>query len=61
MNTTAIAFYERLGYRKIAHLASYYGRALHAWKMTKALEASGPLTLELALPREDFGIEETTT
>jgi ribosomal-protein-alanine N-acetyltransferase len=39
VNTTAIAFYESLGYRKVAHLASYYGRGLHAWKMAKALDA----------------------
>ena len=39
VNTTAIAFYEGLGYGKIAHLASYYGRELHAWKMAKALAA----------------------
>jgi ribosomal-protein-alanine N-acetyltransferase len=36
-NTTAIAFYERLGYRKVAHLAGYYGPGLHALKMEKAL------------------------
>ena len=38
VNTTATAFYESLGYRKVAHLASYYGRGLHAWKMAKALD-----------------------
>ena len=36
-NTTAIAFYERLGYRKVAHLAGYYGPRLPAWRMEKAL------------------------
>jgi ribosomal-protein-alanine N-acetyltransferase len=39
-NTTAITFYEGLGYRKTAHLPGYYGRGLHAWKMGKALDAS---------------------
>ena len=37
-NTTAIAFYKSLGYRRVAHLASYYGRGLHAFKMAKTLE-----------------------
>lgn len=36
-NTSAIAFYERLGYRKVARLAGYYGPRLHAWTMEKAL------------------------
>jgi ribosomal-protein-alanine N-acetyltransferase len=36
-NTSAIAFYERLGYRKVARLAGYYGPRLHAWAMEKAL------------------------
>ena len=39
VNTTAIAFYEGLGYGKVAHLVSYYGRELHVWKMAKALDA----------------------
>lgn len=37
-NMTAITFYERLGYRKVAHLIGYYGRGLHAWKMQKSLD-----------------------
>jgi ribosomal-protein-alanine N-acetyltransferase len=36
-NTTAIAFYEGLGYRTVRRLAHYYGRGLPAWKMAKAL------------------------
>lgn len=36
-NAPAIAFYERLGYRKTAHLASYYGPGTHAWRMDKTL------------------------
>jgi [ribosomal protein S18]-alanine N-acetyltransferase len=40
VNTSAIAFYQSLGYRKVAHLASYYGRGLHAWKMEKALDGA---------------------
>lgn len=36
-NTTAIVFYERLGYRKVAQLAGYYGPGLDAWRMEKAL------------------------
>jgi ribosomal protein S18 acetylase RimI-like enzyme len=39
-NTTAIAFYEGLGYRKVARLRSYYGPGLHAWSMEKTLEGS---------------------
>ena len=41
-NTIAIGFYERLDYRKVAHLPSYYGPGLHAWKMEKALDGSAP-------------------
>jgi ribosomal-protein-alanine N-acetyltransferase len=41
-NTVAIAFYEGLGYRKLARLAGYYGRGLHAWKMDKALDDGPP-------------------
>jgi ribosomal-protein-alanine N-acetyltransferase len=37
-NTIAIAFYERLGYRKVARLRGYYGPGLHAWTMEKALD-----------------------
>ena len=37
-NSTAIAYYQRLGYRKVAHLERYYGRGLHAWKMAKTLD-----------------------
>jgi ribosomal protein S18 acetylase RimI-like enzyme len=37
-NTIAIGFYERLGYRKVAALRSYYGPGLHAWSMEKPLE-----------------------
>lgn len=40
-NTTAIAFFEHLGYRKVARLASYYGPGLHAWKMEKVFRVSG--------------------
>ncbi|MBI2202679.1 MAG: GNAT family N-acetyltransferase [Candidatus Rokubacteria bacterium] len=36
-NTIAIAFYERLGYRKVAHLTDYYGPGMHAWKMQTML------------------------
>lgn len=36
-NTPAIAFYQRLGYQKVADLAGYYGPGQHAWKMAKAL------------------------
>lgn len=36
LNTGAIAFYERLEYRKVVQLPDYYGRGLHAWKMAKA-------------------------
>lgn len=36
-NTAAIVFYERLGYRKVARLAGYYGPGLHAWKLEKNL------------------------
>jgi ribosomal-protein-alanine N-acetyltransferase len=36
-NTSAIMLYERLGYRNIGRLSSYYGRGLHAWSMEKAL------------------------
>jgi ribosomal-protein-alanine N-acetyltransferase len=39
-NTNAIALYERLGYRKRAHLAGYYGPGLDAWRMAKALECT---------------------
>lgn len=41
-NTAAIAFYERLGYRKVAHLRGYYGAGLDAWKMQKALDGARP-------------------
>jgi ribosomal-protein-alanine N-acetyltransferase len=40
-NAIAIGFYERLGYRKVAQLRSYYGRGLHAWRMEKALDDDG--------------------
>jgi ribosomal-protein-alanine N-acetyltransferase len=40
VNTAAIAFYEALGYRKIAQLSGYYGPGLHAWKMAKALNST---------------------
>jgi ribosomal-protein-alanine N-acetyltransferase len=36
-NTLAIAFYERLGYRKVGWLRGYYGPGLHAWAMDKTL------------------------
>jgi ribosomal-protein-alanine N-acetyltransferase len=39
-NTSAVMLYERLGYRKVGRLSSYYGRGRHAWSMEKAL-ASG--------------------
>jgi ribosomal protein S18 acetylase RimI-like enzyme len=39
-NMVAIAFYQRLGYRMVAHLANYYGPGLHAWKMEKALDGT---------------------
>jgi ribosomal-protein-alanine N-acetyltransferase len=38
VNTTAIAFYERLGYRRTVRLEGYYGRGRHAWEMEKALD-----------------------
>lgn len=41
-NTIAIGFYERLGYRTVAQLPSYYGPGLHAWSMQKALDGSAP-------------------
>ena len=41
-NAIALGLYERLGYRKVAHLRGYYGRGLHAWKMEKALDGSAP-------------------
>jgi ribosomal-protein-alanine N-acetyltransferase len=41
-NTPAIAFYERLGYRKTAHLAGYYGPGSHAWRMEKTLTIPAP-------------------
>jgi [ribosomal protein S18]-alanine N-acetyltransferase len=41
-NTIAIGFYERLGYRNVAELRSYYGPGLHAWRMAKALGGSAP-------------------
>jgi ribosomal protein S18 acetylase RimI-like enzyme len=40
-NTSAIAFYEGLGYQKVAHLAGYYGPGMHAWRMQKPLPPSG--------------------
>lgn len=40
VNTAAIAFYEGLGYRKVAHLPGYYGPGLHAWKMAKMLNGT---------------------
>jgi ribosomal protein S18 acetylase RimI-like enzyme len=43
-NKSAIAFYEHLGYRKVAHLDRYYGPGLHAWKMAKTLDDTGPCT-----------------
>lgn len=39
-NVAAIVFYQRLGYRMVAHLADYYGPGLHAWEMEKALEGT---------------------
>jgi ribosomal-protein-alanine N-acetyltransferase len=39
-NTIAIGFYERLGYRKVGRLRSYYGPGLHAWKMEKPLDGA---------------------
>jgi [ribosomal protein S18]-alanine N-acetyltransferase len=39
-NTTAIAFYEGLSYRRVARLRSYYGPGLHAWSMEQTLEGS---------------------
>jgi ribosomal-protein-alanine N-acetyltransferase len=36
-NAIAIGFYERLGYRKVARLRSYYGPGLDAWSMERAL------------------------
>jgi ribosomal-protein-alanine N-acetyltransferase len=41
-NATAIGFYERLGYRKVAGLRSYYGPGLDAWRMAKALVDGSP-------------------
>jgi ribosomal-protein-alanine N-acetyltransferase len=36
-NAPAIAFYEPRGYRKTAHVASYYAPGAHAWRMEKTL------------------------
>jgi ribosomal-protein-alanine N-acetyltransferase len=36
-NRTAIAFYERLGYGKVARLPDYYGPGQDAWAMAKLL------------------------
>jgi ribosomal-protein-alanine N-acetyltransferase len=52
VNSTAIAFYERLGYRKIAHLDRYYGRGRHAWKMAKTLDGGQGPTPSSSRPRE---------
>jgi ribosomal-protein-alanine N-acetyltransferase len=41
-NRTAIAFYERLGYRQIAQLEGYYGPGRHAWRMAKAVDGTVP-------------------
>lgn len=41
-NANAIGLYERLGYRRIAQLRSYYGPGLHAWRMEKALDDRPP-------------------
>lgn len=40
-NAAAIAFYERLGYKKVAHSPDYYGSGLHAWEMEKVLAPTG--------------------
>jgi ribosomal-protein-alanine N-acetyltransferase len=40
-NAAAIAFYERLGYRKVAFLSRYYGPGSHAWEMEKVLHDGG--------------------
>ena len=40
-NAAAIAFHERLGYKKVAHLPDYYGSGLHAWEMEKVLAPTG--------------------
>jgi ribosomal-protein-alanine N-acetyltransferase len=50
-NMRAIAFYERLGYQKVAHLDRYYGPGLHAWKMAKTLDGTGQPTTAPS-PRE---------
>jgi ribosomal-protein-alanine N-acetyltransferase len=50
-NGTAIAFYERLGYRKVSYLDRYYGPGLHAWKMAKTLDGTGQRTTTPS-PRE---------
>lgn len=42
VNAAAIAFYEGLGYRKVASLAGYYGRGRDAWKMAKTLGPPPP-------------------
>lgn len=41
-NTLAVRFYERLGYRKVAQLRSYYGSGRHAWRMQKTLDSAAP-------------------
>jgi ribosomal-protein-alanine N-acetyltransferase len=41
-NKTAIAFYERLGYRRVARLEGYYGPGQPAWRMAKALVSGVP-------------------
>jgi ribosomal protein S18 acetylase RimI-like enzyme len=41
----ARGFYERLGYRKVAHLDRYYGPGRHAWKMAKTLDGTGQPTI----------------
>jgi ribosomal-protein-alanine N-acetyltransferase len=41
-NTAALAFYARLGYRRVASLAGYYGPGLPAWRMEKPLGGAGP-------------------
>jgi ribosomal-protein-alanine N-acetyltransferase len=41
-NRTAIEFYERLGYRRVARLEGYYSPGQPAWRMTKALVSAAP-------------------
>lgn len=46
-NTIAVAFYEDLGYRKVARLGNYYRPGMHAWRMEKALVKVKPTAFAL--------------